>query len=253
VLTSIAAIYGHVLTAARLARQPEEALIVTGHLFARGGTIGEGERAAHVEAGNLLAVPTNIFGKESSYVALGHLHGAQRVSKEPPAWYSGTPIPLSFGDGGKRQSVQFVTFDKGAFKAAESLPVPRARELYDVIGDREAVFQRLEELVKKHPAEAGKAWLRVTVEVGEPDPGLRDAVREALAGSSLHLIAVRVSGVGGGGALADGIPLQKLEELSPEGVFEILHQERYGKPPDGALVDAFTQLLQEVRTEEDAT
>jgi DNA repair protein SbcD/Mre11 len=253
VLTSIKAIYADVLIAAKSALQHDEALIVTGHLFARGGNVGEGERPAHVEAGNLLAVPTSIFGERASYVALGHLHGAQRVSKEPPAWYSGTPVSLSFSDGGRTQSVQLVTFDKGVLRATESLPVPRARELYDVVGDRERVFQRLEELATKHPEEGSSAWLRVTVEVREPDPGLRDAVREALAGSSLHLIAVRVLGVGEGGGLADGVPLQKLEELSPEGVFEILHQERYGEPPDGALVDAFAELLQEVRTGEEAT
>lgn len=251
VLSAIEAIYGQVLESAKLVLKKGEALVVTGHLFARGGTVSEGERAAHVEAGNLLAVPTGIFGRRTAYVALGHLHRAQRVAKQPPSWYCGTPIPLSFGEAKREQSVQVITLDGGAVTTVESIPVPRVRELHDVEGERDVVFGRLEELVERHPAGSSRAWLRVKIEEREPDPGVREAVREAIEGSSLHLLAVRRCGLGDDGALADMEPERRLDELSPESVFEILHQERFGEPPGGALTDAFATLLQEVLTEED--
>ncbi len=253
VLYSIKMLYGRVLEAAEASLQSGEALVVTGHLFARGGTVGEGERAAHVEAGNLLAVPADIFGKRTDYVALGHLHRAQRAAKLPPVWYSGTPLPLTFGEADRGQSVQLIVVDGGAVVSVEAVGVPRSSELYDIDGEREEVFARLAELVAKHGAGSPRAWLRVTVKEREPDPGIRDAVGDALADSSLHLIAVRRSGAGAGGALADRAPEQRLDELAPEKVFEILHQQRFDCPPEAAVVDAFAELLQGVLTAEDAT
>ena len=74
-----------------------------------------------------------------------------------------------------------------------------------------------------------------------------------MADSSLHLLAVQRVGAGAGGALADAAPERRLDELSPEKVFEILHEERFDAPPEAPLADAFAQLLQEVLTGEDAT
>lgn len=252
-MNAISARYRELLEAANSVLQPDEALVVTGHLFARGGTVGEGERAAHVEAGSLLAVPGDVFGEGADYVALGHLHRSQRVAKKPPVWYSGTPLPLTFGHAEGEQSVLLVSIQDGAVESVEPIVVPRTHELYDVVGERGVVLARLAELSSRHPAGSAPAWLRVTVLEEEPDPGIRDVVTEALAGSNLHLIAVRLRGAGEGGSLADQEPEQRLDELAPERVFEIFHQERYGSLPDASLVDAFAELLQAVLTAEEAT
>ncbi len=250
VLRSIEAIYADVLHSAEEELEPGEALVVTGHLFARGGIVTEGERAAHVEAGKLLAVGPGIFGERAAYVALGHLHRCQRIRKEPPAWYSGTPVPLSFDEAEQILGVQAVTLDRGVATAVETVPVPRFRALYDLVGDGDAVLERLASLAEAHPAGESPAWLRVTVREAVPDPAIPDAVREAIAGSGLLLLGVRRQAVGEGGALADAEPERRLDELTPDAVFGILHEERFGGPPEGPVADAFAELLQGVLAEE---
>jgi exonuclease SbcD len=248
VLESMRQVYARVLSAV----PPDAAkpLIVTGHLFARGGIVTEGERATHVEAGKLLAVTPDIFGDRADYVALGHLHRAQTVCKHPPVHYCGTPVPLSFGEADQEQQVLRVDIEQGRVVGVTGVPVPRTVALHDLRGAREAVLARLKELRGGHPKGGLRGWLRVTVVEARPDPGFRDEVLQAVADTELQVLAVRREGLGDHGGLADALPRQRLDEMTPEAVFELLHRCQHGGPPEPSLVDAFATLLQAVRTGE---
>ena len=52
------------------------------------------------------------------YVALGHLHRAQRVSGRELVRYAGAPLPMSFAEKHYRQGVMLVTLDEEGRKPA---------------------------------------------------------------------------------------------------------------------------------------
>lgn len=62
------------------------------HCFVRGAALTESDSAF---IGGTEAVPPDLFSS-FDYVALGHLHRMQELS--PRMWYSGAPLPMSFGD-----------------------------------------------------------------------------------------------------------------------------------------------------------
>ena len=96
-------------------------LIVTGHLFARGGKTGTSERELYV--GSLGDVPDSVFPPEADYVALGHLHRPQTVAGNPAHRYCGSPMALDFSEAAGRHCVNLVTFN-GKTPAVEEIDVP---------------------------------------------------------------------------------------------------------------------------------
>ena len=70
--------------------------IVVAHAMVFGGVMGGGERSAHTVFE--YAVPATAFPGSAHYVALGHLHRAQRIAGACPIWYPGSPLALDFGE-----------------------------------------------------------------------------------------------------------------------------------------------------------
>ncbi|BCY14280.1 exonuclease SbcCD subunit D [Actinoplanes sp. L3-i22] len=147
--------------------EPGAVNLITSHLTMVGASTGGGEREAHTIMG--YAVPSTVFPQHTHYVALGHLHRAQRVLGPCPVRYSGSPLAIDFGEEENVCSVAIV--DVGVDKAAQTrdVPVTSALTLRTVRGT-------LEQLATVNLPEA---WLRVLVrEV--PRPGLREDVQEML-------------------------------------------------------------------------
>ena len=60
------------------------------------------------------------------YVALGHLHGPQRVGDTDRIRYAGSPLAFSFGERHQRKSVTLVDLDAAGAVTVELLPDPGA-------------------------------------------------------------------------------------------------------------------------------
>lgn len=101
------------------------AYIVMAHLFAQGASISDSER--EIQIGNQASVVSAVFGDEPHYVALGHIHRPQMVSK-PSVRYSGSPIALSFSEKKDIKEVVLLTVrgDKVEF---ETVAIPEFRKL----------------------------------------------------------------------------------------------------------------------------
>lgn len=82
-------------------------IIATGHLTTVGVTKTESVRDIYI--GTLEAFPANAF-PDADYIALGHIHRAQKVAKTEHIRYSGSPIPLSFDETGQSKSIVMVEF-----------------------------------------------------------------------------------------------------------------------------------------------
>jgi exonuclease SbcD len=111
--------------------------VVLAHAFVSGAEPSESER--DISVGGVPSVPLSAFAGVD-YAALGHLHGAQRLSDR--VRYSGSPLPFSFSEEHHTKQVLLVELGgrPGAAPSVESVPTPVHRPLARLTG-------RLDDLV----------------------------------------------------------------------------------------------------------
>src|SRR4051812_7132951 len=107
---------------ADLAARPATRSVVLAHAFVTGGAPSASERT--IAVGGIEQVPMSVFDGVD-YVALGHLHGPQRLAEH--LRYSGSPLAYSFSEARHHKSVWLVELDAHGLAGVEprELPVPR--------------------------------------------------------------------------------------------------------------------------------
>jgi exonuclease SbcD len=161
-------------------RPPSTVQVLLAHAMVHGGVLGGGERQAHTIFE--YSIPATAFPGSLHYVALGHLHRAQKLPAACPAWYSGSPLQLDFGETDDVKSVNMIEAEPDTPAEVEVVPLRSGRRLRRV----KATLDELERLAP----ELGDAYLRVEVSAA-PSPGLADKVREILPNAVDVVIAGR--------------------------------------------------------------
>ncbi|HEX2316480.1 MAG TPA: exonuclease SbcCD subunit D [Thermomonospora sp.] len=128
------------------------ASVVLAHAFVTGGEPSDSER--DISVGGTAHVPAGVFDGVD-YVALGHLHGRQRITDR--VRYSGSPLAYSFSEARHRKGSWLVDLDGDGAMTAEFVDAPVPRPLGHLRG-------RLDELLSdpRHEAVEGH-WLHVTL------------------------------------------------------------------------------------------
>jgi DNA repair protein SbcD/Mre11 len=109
--------------------------IVMAHAFVTGGATSASER--DITVGGVSAVHPDVFAG-ADYVALGHLHGPQRISET--VRYSGSPIALSFSEADHHKGSVLVDVSADAL-TTEPIPAPPAKALAVLRGDLEDLLR----------------------------------------------------------------------------------------------------------------
>ena len=105
--------YADVASLAELKRTElgtEIPIVAMGHLFTAGGQTIDGDGVRELYVGSLAHVTAGIFPENLNYVALGHLHVPQKVNGSEVIRYSGSPLPMGFGEATQQKSVVIVDF-----------------------------------------------------------------------------------------------------------------------------------------------
>lgn len=110
--------------------------VVLAHAFVTGGEGSESER--RIAVGGVEQVPGAVFDGVD-YVALGHLHGPQRLDEH--LRYSGSPLAYSFSEAAHRKSAWLVDLDAGGLAGVERRELPVPRRLATVRGELEDLLQ----------------------------------------------------------------------------------------------------------------
>ncbi|BBE31255.1 nuclease SbcCD subunit D [Tepiditoga spiralis] len=84
--------------------------ILVSHFFVNGGSSTESER--NIELGGIYTINPEHLPKNADYIALGHLHNQQKVSKHKNAFFSGSPIQYSKSESNHIKGVLFVEIQK---------------------------------------------------------------------------------------------------------------------------------------------
>ena len=172
--------------------------LVAAHLMVLGGTMGGGERGAHTVFDYW--VPATAFPSSVQYVALGHLHRAQRLDGPAPLHYCGSPLQLDFGETANQPVVNLVDLRPGL--PAEVRPV----EL--TAGQRLRTLKGPLDQLREHAGTTGDDHLRLVLD--EPSRiGLADEARELFPTAVEVVLAARDEQDLGDPARGDGTRLQR--------------------------------------------
>lgn len=161
-------------------------VVAMGHLFTAGGKTEKGDGVRELYVGSLAHIHASVFSEDFDYVALGHLHVPQQVSESQMVRYSGSPLPMGFGEARQQKSVCRVSFS-GRKGELSLIPVPVFQKLENVKGNWEDISRRITEL----SATESTAWLEVTYEGDDIVADLREKLEDAVANSSMEVLRVK--------------------------------------------------------------
>ncbi len=161
-------------------------IIAMGHLFAAGGQTVEGDGVKELYIGSLAQVAKEVFPPSIDYLALGHLHVPQCVGGTDHIRYSGSPIPMGFGESRQQKRVVLIEFGETA-PLVQDLPVPCFQQLERVTGSLDEIHKRLEKLKQ----DDSSAWLEIEYTGKDVIGNIREMLDETLAGSGMEILRVK--------------------------------------------------------------
>ncbi len=211
-------IRAHYAAVSELARRKRKELgqnipiVGMGHLFTSGGQIADGDGVRELYVGSLAHVSADTMPADFDYMALGHLHIPQRVNGLETVRYSGSVIPMGFGEALQEKSVCLVEFFDAdpCHVKVQAMGIPRFQKLLSIRGDWSYIARRINEEVK-----AGyQCWLEVIYEGSELVTDLRERLEAAIEGSGLEILRIKNSMITERvlGQIHDGESLEELDE-----------------------------------------
>jgi exonuclease SbcD len=146
-----------------------------------------------------------------------------------PAEYAGSPLQLDFGEAGEAKS--FVRIDAVVGRPAQIHRVP-----YRGGWPLTVVRGTLDELAARRDELAAAGWLKVVARLAAPDPELSRKVHALLD----NVVTVDFECPAVACEAATG---PTLRDAAPADVYRAWFERTHGRVPDGAVVQAFNQLL----------
>ncbi len=193
----LAGIRSHYAEVAAFAEQKREELgvdipiVAMGHLFTAGGQTIDGDGVRELYVGSLAHVTAGIFPASFDYLALGHLHVPQKVNGLETIRYSGSPLPMGFGEAKQQKSVCLVVFNheegQGKPPSVQLIDVPVFQKLERVKGDWESISSRMLEL----SATDFQGWVEVIYEGEEVIGDLRERLETAVSGTGVEILRIK--------------------------------------------------------------
>ena len=116
---------------------PAQRNVLVAHQFVLGGSTCESEE---LSVGGLDQISARVFA-DFDYVALGHLHGPQKIGRETVR-YSGSPLKYSFSEAGHEKSVTVVELGEKGSVEVRAIPLTPMRDMREVRGSYEEVTAR---------------------------------------------------------------------------------------------------------------
>lgn len=195
---------------------PTVPVIAMGHLFTAGGQVLADDGVRDLIVGGLGHIPVQLFDELYDYVALGHLHVPQKVGAREVVRYSGSPLPMGFGEASQQKSVCCIELTTaGAPPQISLIPIPVFQILQRLEGDWAAIQAELMRLVQCSES----IWVEIDYTDAQVIGDLRTRIDALVDGSLVEVLRVRNQ------ALVQQMlaPVQQtraLDELSPLEVFE---------------------------------
>ncbi len=236
-------------------KEPGQAIIAMGHLHAQQAEVGDVDKTERLIMGGVECISAAAFDSNIRYVALGHIHKAQRIGGKEHIRYCGSPLPMSFSETNyKHQVIVFDIIedniiDQKTIEIPVSVPLKRIPTVHSSLME---VLTSLQQLKTFEEDTNTAPYLEVRVLLEGPEPGLRHKVETALSGKNYKLAKIDVrynASVAKPDENAITNP-EQLNELKPLEVLYKVYQSKYNNPIPEDLQKLFQQVTQEVNESE---
>ncbi|MBS1778728.1 MAG: exonuclease SbcCD subunit D C-terminal domain-containing protein [Bacteroidetes bacterium] len=247
----VAAFYKGAFEYVNSKRQVGQAIIVMGHLHTQQAEVSDIDKMERLIMGGVECISASTFHESIDYVALGHIHKAQRIGGKEHIRYCGSPLPMSFSETYyKHQVIVFDLIDE-KIERLKAIEIPVAVRLIQVPTIHSSLVEVLASLQQLKPWERDydtAPYLEVRVIVDGPEPGIRHKVETALADKNVRLakIDVRYKTVSTYPEKNTAADLTQLNDLKPLDVLHKVYQSKYNTSIPEDLVKLFQQVAQEV-------
>ena len=228
-------------------KTPNEAVIAMGHLQVAGSQLSNDDTSERLIIGGIEGIPPSIFNPNITYVALGHIHREQRIGKNAPIRYAGSPLPMSFSEENYQHGVLLLEIENGQLKKQEKrtfipqvglLRVPKRPQ------PLEKVLQELSLLPLKNPDRLAP-YLEVRVLLTSPEPSLRHRIEEILEDKQVRLTRVV--------PVYPEDSIEKEEEgawtteqlMEPLDMVKLIYKQKYKADLPDNLTSLFMEVMQE--------
>lgn len=222
-------------------------VIAMGHLHTSNAILSDSERGIR---GGLEVVDINSFHPNIAYVALGHIHKAQKIGGHSHIRYAGSPIPMSFSEANYKHQVIDVRIDEINPIEIKSIEIPLNVELKRAgLPNQPLSKEQLFEFLNLLPEVSldlnleDAPYLEVNVLLDGPDLLINQEIKDALANKYIRLArnvayyrSIKDS------EIIDIQNIEELKEISPLELLQKHYQNKYG----GILPDELISLFNEV-------
>lgn len=246
-------IYNSVYEFANSKCSENQAVIATGHLHTINAEISEGDKSERILLGGQEFVPFSAFHENIAYVALGHIHKAQKTGGKETVRYSGSPLPMSFSEINYKHQVVYFEIEEKKCSLVEILEVPKSVELLRVPSKHAVLFEVLEELRKlpvKNSTDPHAPYLEVRVLLKGPEPKLRYEIECAIENKQVRLAKIDVKYHKDDYEEEESPTFEKLHELQPSTVFQKIYQKKFQQEVPETLMDIFNKVVAKSQREQ---
>jgi exonuclease SbcD len=214
-------------------------IIGTGHCFAAGGKTVADDGVRDLNVGSLDHVDATAFPACFDYLALGHLHVPQKVAGSDTRRYSGSPIPMGFGEASQQKIVLEIEFS-GRTPAVSEIPVPCFQPLQKISGALDEILAAIQQL----KLERSRAWLEIEYTADDLAPDLREQTDAAIEGTDLEIRRIKNKRVIDR-VLQQIDTTETLDDLEPADVFaRCLEEHDIPAAQRPGLTAAYAEILQ---------
>ena len=224
-------------------------VIATGHLFTQGASsLGAdgGERDIYV--GTIEKFPAGEFPDAFDYIALGHLHVPQVVGGQERIQYSGSPIPVGFGEASQKKRVVEVQWTADGNRTVTSVEIPCFQRLVQISEKEKSVIeQKVTELLNECQQNNQNVWLEVLYRGCEAPGAFNLTIDNILTNSSVTLLAFRWLGTKEAG-ISRQFKGETLKKLDPIEVFQrTLVSQKVPDEEYGYLLEMYKEILGQIK------
>ena len=247
----VTALYREAFEFANAKKNTNQTIIAMGHLHTHHAEISDMDKTERLIMGGVECIPATAFNPEIKYVALGHIHKAQRIGGKEHIRYSGSPLPMSFSERNYKHQVILFELDN-EITSLKSIEIPVSIPLLRIplkAEPLEEVLLKLHQLKDKNEVEIAP-YLEIQVLLEEPEPALRHKIDEVLKFKNVKLARIQPHYPLKKGSSSESLAPELLHELQPDAVFSKSYQAKYGNEVPEHLMTLFQQTVNEVSQNE---
>lgn len=227
----VAALYRQGATAIENIKTNTQSAIALGHLHVSEAQLSDDDDNERVIMGGVENISAQIFSKSFDYVALGHIHKAQKIAIQEHIRYSGSPIPMSFSEKNYKHQVLLFDLENGALGPIEAVEIPVSVPLLQIPKKAALLEEVLENLrnLEVPPSPLRPAYLEVKILQDQAHLGLRAKIEEALHGKNVNLCKISIERqVTSKTKEQEPDPTTQLNELTPMRLLKQVYEDKYG-------------------------